>query len=309
MDRMLGMTTFVKVVDNGGFAAAARALNMSPSAATTHIQAIEDRLGVRLLNRTTRHISVTEAGQAYYESCVQILAEIDAAEQAAQELQSKPRGTLRLNVAVAIPPLIAPVIAEFTTIYPDVSIVMIMTGRMVDLVAEGFDLALRVTPVPDSSLIIRRLASFDFVTCGAPEYFGRRGTPEQPSDLTNHNCMIYSDSPWGKEWEFFAPDGNDRSVPLSGNLQANTGDALRLAALCGQGLMYAPRFLVDDDLKSGRLIPILTKFRTAELTIDAIYPHRRYLSAKVRNFVDLLTKHFHGDVMRTDHVESRSAAT
>jgi DNA-binding transcriptional LysR family regulator len=308
MDRMLDMTTFVKVVDSGGFSAAARALNMSASAVTTHIQAIEDRLGVRLLNRTTRHISTTEAGQVFYESCVHILAEVDNAERAAQELQSKPRGTLRLNVDVAIPRLIAPVVAQFTMLHPDVSIVITMTGRVADLVEEGFDLAIRVIPVPDSSLIIRRLAHFSFVACGAPEYFARRGIPEQPTDLANHNCMIYSDSPWRKEWEFIAPDGGDLLVPISGNLQANSSDALRFGALHGQGLMYAPRFLVADDLKSGRLVPILTKFRTGELTIDAIYPHRRHLPAKVSSFMDLLFKHFREDAAWTDQPDQASPA-
>jgi DNA-binding transcriptional LysR family regulator len=309
MDRMLGMTTFVKVVDSGGFSAAARALNMSASAVTTHIQTIEDRLGVRLLNRTTRHISTTEAGQVFYESCVQILAEVDNAERAAQELQSQPRGTLRLNVDVAIPRLIAPVIAEFTMLHPDVSIVIAMTGRMVDLVEEGFDLAIRVIPVPDSSLIIRRLAHFSFVACGAPEYFARRGIPEQPADLATHNCMIYADSPWRKEWEFIDPGGKELVVPISGNLQANSSDALRYGALHGQGLMYTPRFLVADDLKSGRLVPILTKFRTVELTIDAVYPHRSHLPAKVSSFIDLLLKHFRENAAWTDQSELPSVGS
>src|SRR5262249_35541087 len=162
MDRMLEMTTFVKVVDSGGFASAARALRMSPSMVTTHIQALEQRLGVRLLNRTTRHVSTTETGRSFYESCVRILAEIDQAERSAQELQSTPRGTLRLNVDVAIPRLIAPVVAEFTTLFPDVSIVISMTGRMADLVEEGLDLAIRVIPVPDSNMMVRRLARFKF---------------------------------------------------------------------------------------------------------------------------------------------------
>src|SRR5262249_55762924 len=193
MDRMLEMTTFVKVVDSGGFASAARAQRMSPSMVTTHIQALEQRLGVRLLNRTTRHVSTTETGRSFYESCVRILAEVDQAEQTAQDTQSRPRGTLRLNVDVAIPRLIAPVVAEFTTLYSDVSIVICMTGRMVDLVEEGFDLAIRIVPVPDSTMMIRRLARFNFVACGAPEYLARRGIPQKPADLVDHNCMVYAD--------------------------------------------------------------------------------------------------------------------
>jgi len=300
MDRVLGMTTFVKVVDSGGFAAAARALNMSPSAVTLHVQAIEDRLGVRLLNRTTRHVSMTEAGHAYYDDCTRILAEIDNAEQAVQELQSKPRGRLRVNASPSMPLQISEAIAEFTTQYPEVSLDMTVTGRMVDLVEEGFDLALRITPVPDSSLIIRRLAPFRFAVCGAPDYLARRGTPTRLADLADHNCMIYSDSPFGREWHFLDQDGGEQSVPLSGNFQANSGYAIRLAALLGQGLMYAPKFLVADDLAAGRLVQVLSEFRTAELTVDAIYPHRRHLSAKVRIFLDLLTRHFRDKVAWSD---------
>jgi len=221
-DRVFGMTTFVKVVDSGGFAGAARALNMSPSAVTLHVQATEDRLGVRLLNRTTRRISMTEAGQAYYDSCVRILAGIDDAEQAAQELQSKPRGTLRLNAAPTMPLEIAEAIAQFTTQYPEVSVDVTVTGRMVDLVEEGFDLALRVTPVPDSTLIIRRLMPFRFVVCAAPDYLARHGTSTQLADLADHNCMIYSDSPFGRERRFLAPDGSDLAVPLSARPTAAT---------------------------------------------------------------------------------------
>src|SRR6266849_6453916 len=171
MDRMTSMSTFVKVVESGGFSAAARALSISPSVATTHVQALEERLGVRLLNRSTRKVSLTEVGHAYYERCLQILAEADDADQVAQALQSTPRGTLRLNTSVAIPPFLAPVIAEFTALYPDVSISMTMTDRMIDLVEDGFDLAVRNMSIPDSSLVTRRVASYRYVVCGSPDYF------------------------------------------------------------------------------------------------------------------------------------------
>src|SRR5215467_14126880 len=170
MDRVLGMTIFVRVVDNGGFAAAARALNMSASTVTLHVQEIEERLGVRLLNRTTRHVSMTEAGHAYYDSCTRILADIDSAEQAAQELQSKPRGTLRLNAAPTILPLIHPVLVDFTAQYPDVSLDMTVSGRMVELVEEGFDLALRLLPVPYFIHNIPPLEIYTFSLHDAPGY-------------------------------------------------------------------------------------------------------------------------------------------
>ena len=250
------MATFVKVVESEGFSAAARALGISPSMATTHVRSLEERLGVRLLNRSTRRVSLTEAGQVYYERCLQILTEVEDADRAAQALQSTPRGTLRLNTSVAIPPFLAPVIAEFVTLYPDVSINMTMTDRMIDLVEERFDLAVRNMSVPDSSLIARRVATYRFVVCGAPSYFAARGTPEQPADLVHHNCLTYSHSAWGNEWRFAGPDG-EQSIAVSGNLQANSDNALRLAAVHGQGLALAPTFLVADEIKSGRLVPVL----------------------------------------------------
>jgi DNA-binding transcriptional LysR family regulator len=286
------MTTFVKVVDAGGFSAAARALNMSPSMVTNHIQSLEERLGVRLLNRSTRKVNLTEVGHAFYDRCVRIIAELDDAEQVAEALQSRPRGTLRLNTSVAIPPVIAPVIAEFVALHPEAAVSVTATGRMVDLVEEGFDLAIRINPIPNSSLIIRRLASYSFVVCGAPDYFTSRGRPERPADLVHHNCMNYSDAPWGAEWHFASSD-NDQAVPIAGNLQANNADSLRLAAVLGQGLVYVPTFVVSDELKSGRLVPILTEFPTIERSIDAIYPHRQHLSAKVRSFIDLVVKRLH----------------
>jgi DNA-binding transcriptional LysR family regulator len=291
MDRMTSMATFVKVVESGGFSAAARALGISPSMATAHIQSLEERLGVRLLNRSTRKVSLTEVGHAYYERCLQILAEADDADQIAQALQSSPRGTLRLNTSVAIPPFLAPVIAEYAALYPDVSIDLTMTDRMIDLVEDGFDLAVRNMSVPDSSLITRRVASYRFVICGAPEYLAKHGTPRVPTDLTQHNCLVYSRSAWGNEWRFAGPDG-EQSVPVKGNLHANSDNALRLAAVHGQGLAMAPSFLVIDEIRSGRLIPVLTEFLQGEYAINAIYPHRHHLSAKVRSFIDLMARHF-----------------
>jgi DNA-binding transcriptional LysR family regulator len=292
MDRMTSMATFVKVVESGGFSAAARTLNISPSMATAHIQALEERLGVRLLNRSTRKVSLTEVGHAYYERCLQILAEADDADQIAQALQSTPRGTLRLNTSVAIPPFLAPVIAEYAALYSDVAIELTMTDRMIDLVEDGFDLAVRNMSVPDSSLITRRVASYRYVVCGSPAYFAKHGMPQAPVDLTHHNCLIYSRSAWGNEWRFTDPDGVEQSVPVKGNLHANSDNALRLAAVNGQGLAMAPSFLVIDEIRSGRLVPALTEYLQSEYAINAIYPHRHHLSAKVRSFIDLMVRHF-----------------
>lgn len=307
MDRMTSMATFVKVVESGGFSAAARTLGMSPSMVTAHVQSLEERLGVRLLNRSTRRVSLTEVGHAYYERCLQVLADVEDADQIAQALQSTPRGTLRLNTSIAIPPLLAPVIAEFVALYPEISINLTMTDRMIDLVEEGFDLAVRNMSVPDSSLVVRRVATYRFVVAGAPSYLAARGAPKQPADLVHHNCLVYSHSAWGNEWRFAGPNG-EQSVTVRGNLQANSDNALRLAAVHGQGLALAPSFLLSDEIKAGRLIPILTEFLQPEHAINAIYAHRHHLSAKVRSFIDLLAKHFHADPAWADPRASRLIA-
>jgi len=293
MDRVTTIMSFVKVVDTGGFATAARALDLSPSMVTNHVQALEERLGVRLLNRTTRKVNLTEAGQAYYERCVRIPAELEEADHAAEALQSKPRGTLRLNTSPGMPPAIAPVIASFVALFPEVSVDIVATGRMVDLVEEGFDLAIRGHSIPDSSLIVRRLATYKMVVCAAPDYLARRGTPKRPQDLVNHNCMHFSDAAWdSRDWRF-TEKGAEQTISISGNLKVNNVDSLRLAAVLGQGLILLPSFVVSDEFKSGRLVPVLTEFQMSEMPINAIYPHRQFVPSKVRSFIDLAAKQFH----------------
>ena len=291
MDRTTSMATFVRVVDAGGFASAGRALRMSPSTVTEHVHALEERLGVRLLNRSTRKISLTEVGGAYYERSKQILADLDDADRIAHAQHSSPRGTLRLNTSVAIPPFLAPVIAEYADLHPDVSVNLSMTECMVDMVGEGFDLAIRDSPVADLSLIARRVATYRFVMCGAPSYLKRRGTPMRPAELHEHNCLGCSHSAWGDQWRFVGPDG-EQSVALTGNLKSNSANALRLAALHGQGLIMSPMFLVAEEIKAGRLVSILQEFLQEEHAINAIYPHRQHVPAKVRSFIDLLIRYF-----------------
>jgi DNA-binding transcriptional LysR family regulator len=288
MDRVSSMTTFVRVVDTGGFAAAARVLSLSPSVVTNHVQSLEERLGVRLLHRTTRKINLTEVVHAYYDRCVQILRDLDQAEQVIEGLQVQPQGTLRLNISTSLAPILAPVISKFVSLYPGTSVCVVATGPMLDLIEQGFDLAMRTTPTADSSLIVRRLASYRFVVCGSREYLATHGTPEQLSDFVKHNCMTYIDSAWGTaQWGF------QSRMPVTGNLQTNSAVSLLQAAVLGQGLIYVPIFVVQDELKSGQLVTVLTQFPMFELSIDAIYPHRQFLPAKVRRFIDLAAEHFH----------------
>jgi len=294
MDRVSSMLSFVKVVEKNGFSSAARELNLSTSMVTTHVKSLEDRLGVRLLNRTTRTVSLTEAGHAYYDRCVQILAEMDDADEAVQTLQAKPRGMLRLNVSPAIPALVAPSVAEFTTLYDGVSVHLNMTSRMIDLVSEEFDLAIRVLPTEDSSLIRRHLATFRFIAAASPEYIAKHGRPEHPSDLAGHNCLIFYDAAvgkGGKEWNFSGPDGN-LAVHVHGSFETNSIHGLRAAVTLGQGLVLAPGFLIAEELKSGALVPLLSEFLSTEYSIDALYPNREHLPTKVRNFLEIVAKNF-----------------
>jgi DNA-binding transcriptional LysR family regulator len=288
MDRLTSLTAFVRVVDSGGFSAAGRRLNMSTTMVSNHVQSLEDRLGARLLNRTTRKVSLTEVGKAYYERCIQILADIEQADDIAGALQSTPRGTLRIYTATHIVPFIAPVVAEFLARYPDVKVDLSMGERAVDIIDEGYDIAVRLTPPPDSSLIVRSLATWRHVLCCSPAYLEKHGRPLQLSDLSDRNCVRHVLYPFEDEWRFVDRKGAPASVRVSGNLISNSGDTLRMAALQGVGVCLAPGFLIHADLEEGRLVRLLPEYRTVEFAMNAVYPHRHHLSAKVRTFIDML---------------------
>jgi DNA-binding transcriptional LysR family regulator len=290
MDRLTSLTAFVRVVDSGGFSAAGRRLNMSTTTVSNHVQSLEDRLGVRLLHRTTRKVSLTEVGKAYYERCTQILADLEQADDIAGALQSTPRGTLRIYTGTHIVPFIAPVVAEFLAAYPDVKVDLSMGERSIDLIDEGFDIAVRLTPLPDSSLIVRSLATWRHVLCCSPAYLEKHGPVRKLSELADHNCVRHVLYPFD-DWHFTDRTGAPASVKVSGNLISNSGDTLRMAALHGIGILLAPGFLIANDLESGRLVRLLPEYRPVELAMNAVYPHRHHLSAKVRSFIDLLVHH------------------
>lgn len=291
MDRLTSLTAFVRVVDAGGFSAAGRKLNMSTTMVSNHVQALEDRLGARLLNRTTRKVSLTEIGKGYYDRCVQILADIEQADDIAGALQSTPRGTLRVYTNTHLVQFLSPVVAEFLAAYPDVKVDLVIGERNVDLIDENFDLAVRMIPSPDSSLIVRSLATWRHVLCCSHGYIEKHGKPEQLSDLADRNCIRHVNYPYGDEWRFVDRKGAPATVSVSGNLASNSGDTLRLATLAGVGIWLAAGFLVRDHLESGELVRLLPEYRPVEFSMNAIYPHRHHLSAKVRTFIDLLARH------------------
>jgi DNA-binding transcriptional LysR family regulator len=283
------MRAFVAVVDTGSFAAAAERLELSRARLTKMIQDLEEHLGTRLINRTTRRLNLTEAGGAYHERCAAILADVAEAEEVASHLTALPRGTLKLTVPVSFGILkIAPLLGGFLERHPEVSVDMTLNDRKVDLIDEGFDLAIRVGALAESGLIARRLATDHIVICAAPAYLKRHGTPRTPQDLARHACLSYTYATTGDEWRFTGPAG-EVSVRIRGPLRANNGDTLRLAALSGAGIIRQPTFLVQQDLDSGRLVRLLEDYRSSELGIYAVYPTRRFLSAKVSAFIDYLS--------------------
>jgi DNA-binding transcriptional LysR family regulator len=292
MDRLTSLTVFSRVVEAGGFSAAARRLNMSVTMVSNHVQALEDRLGARLLNRTTRKVNLTEIGQAYYERATRILTDLEEADHLAGALHATPRGTLKLHTSNHIVRFLAPVLAEFMTLYPAVAVDLTVGEGMVDIIEEGYDLVVRPIPSPDSRLIVRRLTPWRHILCCAPSYLDVHPAPVEPADLAHHNCLRYALYPFGNDWEFEGPDGKMLSVRVSGNLVTSSAETLRWMALGGHGLFLAPTFMILDELAAKTLVPLLPRHRGVEFAIDAIYPHRHHLSTKVRSFIDLLAERF-----------------
>ena len=292
MDRLTSLTVFGRVVETGGFSAAARRLNMSVTSVSNHVQALEDRLGARLLNRTTRKVSLTEIGKAYYERTTQILAELEEADHLATELHATPRGTLRLYVVSAVVRFVTPIVERYVTLYPAVSVDLTVGERMVDMLDDGYDLMIRTMPAPDSELVVRSLTSWRHVLCCAPSYLRQHPPLQDLADVAHHNCLRYTHYPFGNEWRFQTADGAPASVRVRGNIVTSSAELLRRMALDGFGLIMAPTFLIADDLRAGTLVSLLPAYRPLEFSINAIYPHRHQLSTKIRGFIDLLTEGF-----------------
>lgn len=287
MDRWAAMESFVRVVEAGSFVAAADRAGLSTSSLSRQVAELEQHLGVRLLNRTTRRLSLTESGQSYYERCVALLADLQEAEAIAGQEAAQPRGTIRLTCSHNMAEQrVAPAIAAFVGRYPDVKFDLVVADRIVDLVDEGFDLAIRVGPVGSDRLVARRLGSMQAVLCASPAYLERHGTPRTPRELEGHNALTYAYMATPRLWRFTDAAGNPHEVRVAGSLHANSGDALRAAAEAGLGLICEPDFLVGDALRGGRLVHLLPEYQSPGGEIWAVYASRRHLSLKVRLFVD-----------------------
>lgn len=285
------MILFVRTVEQGSFSAAARALSLSPSAVSRQIAALEDHLGVRLLNRSSRRVTLTEEGRTFHERCLRIVAEIDDAQAQMAHMAQHVQGTLRVTATVAFAKAhLLPLFPEFLKSYPELALHLELTDRLVDLAEEGVDVAIRFTEqVEDESLVARRLVHNHRVVVAAPSYLALHGTPRTPEDLLSHNCLrMYAVSSFN-DWEFANADGS-RVLEVRGNFETNSADAVYHAALAGLGVARLSLYLVRADLEAGRLVRLLPAYTHEKADILAVYPHRRNLSPKVRAFVDFLVE-------------------
>jgi len=292
MDTLAAMRTFIAVAEAGSFVRAGERLALAKSIVSKQVAALEQRLGARLLNRTTRSLSLTEAGGAYLERARDLIAEIDALESSLGDHALHPRGVLRVNAPVSFGiSHLGGALADYAERYPDVRIDLTLNDRIVDLVEEGFDMAIRIAPRLDSSLVARRLATTHGVLCAAPAYLERHGTPRRPEDLRRHRCLGYAYSTQGDAWRMEGPRG-PVSVRLDYCMRANNGDVLVAAAVAGAGVLLEPGFIVEPAIRAGALVPLLSRWKFPEYGVHAVYPHRRHLSAKVRSLVDFLAERF-----------------
>lgn len=292
MDRYGEMQAFMQVVDHGGFTEAAKLLGLSPSAVSKLISRLEDRLGARLLQRTTRRVSLTAEGRVYADQVRGILADIDAVEASVGGAEAEPRGSLRINVAHGFGMTqVVPLLPGFLARYPKVDVQITFADHVVDLVAEGEDVGIRTGQLRDETLIARKLGEHRRIICAAPSYIERYGMPQTPDDLARHNCLLF-DGPEGlNEWPFRTADGGVERRPIRGNFRSSNGDAIFRMLLAGVGLCYAADFGIKQAIKEGRLVPVLTD-HTADILrpIHVVYPARKHLAAKVRAFADYLVE-------------------
>jgi DNA-binding transcriptional LysR family regulator len=291
MDRLAAMEAFVRVAESRSFSETSRRLRVSKSQVSRQVAALEADLGVRLLQRTTRSLTLTEAGQGYFAQAVRILGDIEEANRSVSRLQTAPRGQLRVSAPMSFGVLhLAPCLADFLARYPEVEVDLALNDRFVDLIDEGYDAAIRIGRLAESSFVARKLAPARRVVCAAPAYLAEHGAPTSPDDLVRHHCLCYSNLTRAEEWTFVSPDGRPWPVEVRGRLRVNNGDALRAAALQGLGVAYLPTFLVGGDLQAGALVSVLDAYLADDVAIYAVYPHSRHLSPKVRVFIDFLAE-------------------
>lgn len=293
MDRLRAMETFTRVVRAGSFSAAAQQLRVSRTIVSKHVSQLENLLGVRLLNRTTRRVSLTESGMAYFEFCSRIISDVEEAELSVTKLHKEPRGALKVLAPKSFGLVhVAPAVCAFSKRYPDIKVSIVLSDSFVDLMDNGFDIAVKVGTLEDSSLVARRLGTTRLVACATPAYLAAHGTPQTPQDLAHHNCLSHLNQMPDQTWHFTSPEGNAIAVKVSGGPSANSVLFLRHAVLDDLGIALMPEINVHDDVQNGRMVTVLNEYGTTEFPFQVVYPHNRHLATKVRTFVDCLVEHF-----------------
>ena len=288
MDRLLSMEVFVATVDMGSFTAAANAFRITPAMVSKHIGALEKRLGATLLARTTRTQKLTEIGQTYYERCKQILAHVAEAETGAEAMSAHPKGRLRVSASLWFGSLtLAPLVCDYLQQYPDVNIELSLTDRYVDIVEEGFDVAIRIGELQDSSLIARKLSMFEVAICASPGYLDRYGKPQTPDDLQHHQCLGFTN--WHSQggWKLMQKQAGGK-IGQAPRFESDNGQALRIAAVKGLGIIMMPKELLRPDIEAGRLVELLADDVPPARPINAVYPKGRQLTPKLTSFVEFL---------------------
>ncbi|MEE9327259.1 MAG: LysR family transcriptional regulator [Cocleimonas sp.] len=296
MDKLKAMTLYCRIIETGQLSLAADELNLSKGAVSKQLAKLEESLGGRLLNRTTRRLTPTEVGTAFYQRAKLILESVEEAECIVTGLTAEPRGTLKINAPMSFgSQYLGELLAKYQQLYPQVNIDIDLHDRQIDVVEEGYDLVLRIASLEDSSLIARRLAPCEIVVCASPAYLEKHGMPETPDDLKKHQCLLYSYADSAKNWVLESDTKEKVHVQINGSFLANNGNLMCDAMIHGMGIALLPTFIVGDAIKSGKATVILNEWRQKSSDISLLYPSSKHLSAKVRAFVDLAVEHFKGD--------------
>jgi DNA-binding transcriptional LysR family regulator len=293
MDTLDGMKTIVAAVETGSFTAASERLGISKALVSKYVGEVESNLGVRLFNRSTRRLALTEAGRSYYNGAIPLLEEFTALVDKVTGEQSTPRGLLRVSVPVTFGEMkLSPLIPRFLERHPDMKVDLQMADRMIDMLEEGIDVVIRIGGVDDSSLVAKHIKTLPLILCASPGYLDQYTRPTSAECISKHNCIIDSNFRIGNQWPIVSPDGQTTSIEVNSRVAANSPRAVKEIAIAGGGIGMIPRFIVEQELDEGVLTEVLPGFSTLEFGLFAIYPHRRYLSRKVRCFIDFLVEEF-----------------
>jgi len=293
MDTLDGIKTVIAVVETGSFTAASERLGMSKALVSKYIGEVEKQLDVRLFNRSTRRLALTETGQSYYEKALPLIEEFTELVDNVTGVQANPQGFLRISVPVTFGEMkLSSVLPKFLKKYPQMQLDIQLTDKKIDMLEEGVDVVIRIGGVDDSSLIAKKINTYPLILCASKNYLSEFGRPKKPQDISQHNCIIDSNFRIGKHWPIISPDNQTQSVTVTSNVSVNSPRAVKEIAMNDGGIAMIPEFIVEDALKDGRLETVLPGYHTLEFGLFAIYPHRRYLAKKVRCFIDFLTEEF-----------------